>query len=70
MTFKPISKDEFYKIINPLDVCYNVVNYNYDIEMRGEFTLRSGTLIGKSTTNYDVHSDNYGQVTYEIREDY
>jgi hypothetical protein len=70
MTFKPITKAEFYNIINDLDVCYNVTNRDYSIEMRGQFTLRSGKVIGKNTTNYDVDSDDYGKVSYEISEEF
>jgi hypothetical protein len=38
--------------------------------MRGQFTLRSGKVIGKNTTNYDVDSDDYGKVSYEISEEF
>lgn len=66
MTFKPISKQEFFSIINDHDVCYRVVGYDYSKEMIGEFKHRNGTLVGRSIKNYDLDSDDYGTETYEI----
>lgn len=70
MTYKIISKDELYNIINPLDVCYNVVNRDYSIEMIGNFSFRSGRVIAKTVSNYDLLSDSYGETAYYIDEDF
>ena len=66
MTFKPISKEEFYALINDHDVCYRVVGYDFHKEIIGEFKHRNGTLVGRNITNCNVDSDDYGIVTYEI----
>lgn len=66
MTFKPISKADFFAMINDHDVCYRVVGCDYSKEMVGEFKHRNGTLIGRDITNCDTDSDDYGTVTYEI----
>lgn len=48
--FKEVTKDEFYKIVGPLDATLSTLgNYPYTTE----FKLRYGRLIGKSVDSYE-----------------
>lgn len=69
---KEIDKKEFFKIINDLDIC---VSSDYikggqwgKSLIKTKFTYRNGVIFGESITNYDIDSDDYGKVTYFIKE--
>ena len=71
---REVDKKEFFKIINEneLDIC---VNSEYikggqwgKTLIKTKFTYRNGIIFGESITNYDLDSDNYGKVTYFIKE--
>lgn len=71
---KEIDKKEFYKIIydKELDIC---VSSDYikggewgKATIKTKFTYRNGDIFGESLTNYDLDSDDYGKVSYFIKE--
>lgn len=48
--FREVSRDEFYKIIMPLDVTLSILgNYPYTTD----FKLRYGRLVGKAVDSYE-----------------
>jgi hypothetical protein len=67
--FKEITKREFYEIINPLDICIksDIKEYPYK-HFVTKFTYRNGDILGISTQNLDLFSDNYDEQKYYIKE--
>jgi hypothetical protein len=69
---KLISKQAFYKVIydGEMDICVAASWNNIKQLMSTKFTFRNGKLFGMSYHNYDTETDNYGEETYEIVDEY
>ena len=69
----PVNKESFYKVIyeKDLDVCvYSRCRGTPTTLIITDFKFRSGMLFGISETNYNLDSENYGEVTYYLGDDW